>query len=37
MATGHSSHVSGVTFLVEDSRVVSIGGRDMSVMQWILE
>ncbi|CAG0917732.1 unnamed protein product [Notodromas monacha] len=34
---GHSSHVCGVTFLVEDSRLISIGGRDMSVMQWLLE
>uniref|UniRef100_A0A3P9KMC7 EMAP like 1 n=1 Tax=Oryzias latipes TaxID=8090 RepID=A0A3P9KMC7_ORYLA len=31
---GHSSHVTNVTFLYDDSYVVSTGGKDMSVMQW---
>ncbi|KAM8833859.1 echinoderm microtubule-associated protein-like 1 isoform 3-T6 [Synchiropus picturatus] len=31
---GHSSHVTNVSFLCDDSFVVSIGGKDMSVMQW---
>ncbi|XP_062253173.1 echinoderm microtubule-associated protein-like 1 isoform X6 [Platichthys flesus] len=31
---GHSSHVTNVTFLFDDSYLVSTGGKDMSVMQW---
>jgi WD domain, G-beta repeat. len=31
---GHSSHVTSVSFLHDDSRVISIGGKDTSVMQW---
>ncbi|KAM8736641.1 echinoderm microtubule-associated protein-like 1 isoform 1-T1 [Acanthopagrus schlegelii] len=31
---GHSSHVTNVTFLHDDSYLVSTGGKDMSVMQW---
>uniref|UniRef100_A0A8C4HTX0 EMAP like 1 n=1 Tax=Dicentrarchus labrax TaxID=13489 RepID=A0A8C4HTX0_DICLA len=31
---GHSSHVTNVSFLHEDSYLVSTGGKDMSVMQW---
>ncbi|XP_041828290.1 echinoderm microtubule-associated protein-like 1 isoform X7 [Melanotaenia boesemani] len=31
---GHSSHVTNVTFLSDDSNLVSTGGKDMSVMQW---
>ncbi|XP_076021747.1 echinoderm microtubule-associated protein-like 1 isoform X2 [Genypterus blacodes] len=31
---GHSSHVTNVTFLFDDSVLVSTGGKDMSVMQW---
>ncbi|XP_053191092.1 echinoderm microtubule-associated protein-like 1 isoform X1 [Scomber japonicus] len=31
---GHSSHVTNVTFLYNDSYLVSTGGKDMSVMQW---
>ncbi|KAM7403090.1 hypothetical protein PAMA_003831 [Pampus argenteus] len=31
---GHSSHVTNVTFLSNDSYLVSTGGKDMSVMQW---
>ncbi|XP_030763624.1 echinoderm microtubule-associated protein-like 2 isoform X4 [Sitophilus oryzae] len=31
---GHSSHVTAVNFLHDDSRVVSIGGKDTAVLQW---
>lgn len=31
---GHSSHVTSVDFLFDDSRVISTGGKDMAVMQW---
>ncbi|XP_067336877.1 echinoderm microtubule-associated protein-like 1 isoform X5 [Channa argus] len=31
---GHSSHVTNVTFLYDDSYLVSTGGKDMSLMQW---
>uniref|UniRef100_A0A8C1WIQ5 EMAP like 1 n=1 Tax=Cyprinus carpio TaxID=7962 RepID=A0A8C1WIQ5_CYPCA len=31
---GHSSHVTNVNFLQEDSHLISTGGKDMSVMQW---
>ncbi|XP_045917956.1 echinoderm microtubule-associated protein-like 1 isoform X1 [Micropterus dolomieu] len=31
---GHSSHVTNVNFLHDDSYLVSTGGKDMSVMQW---
>lgn len=31
---GHSSHVTNVSFLQDDSCLVSTGGKDMSVMQW---
>ncbi|XP_072313232.1 echinoderm microtubule-associated protein-like 1 isoform X5 [Eucyclogobius newberryi] len=31
---GHSSHVTNVSFLLDDSCLVSTGGKDMSVMQW---
>uniref|UniRef100_H3DIX5 EMAP like 1 n=1 Tax=Tetraodon nigroviridis TaxID=99883 RepID=H3DIX5_TETNG len=31
---GHSSHVTNVSFLQDDSFLVSVGGKDMSVMQW---
>ncbi|XP_030625749.1 echinoderm microtubule-associated protein-like 1 isoform X2 [Chanos chanos] len=31
---GHSSHVTNVNFLSDDSHLVSTGGKDMSVMQW---
>uniref|UniRef100_A0A672IHS8 Uncharacterized protein n=1 Tax=Salarias fasciatus TaxID=181472 RepID=A0A672IHS8_SALFA len=31
---GHSSHVTNVNYLYDDSCLVSTGGKDMSVMQW---
>ncbi|XP_014664768.1 PREDICTED: echinoderm microtubule-associated protein-like 2 [Priapulus caudatus] len=31
---GHSSHVTNVHFLYDDTRLVSTGGKDMSIMQW---
>ncbi|XP_069116291.1 echinoderm microtubule-associated protein-like 2 isoform X5 [Argopecten irradians] len=34
MYGGHSSHVTSVNFLHDDSRLISTGGRDMSILQW---
>ena len=34
LCAGHSSHVQNVRFLADDTRVVSAGGRDGSMMQW---
>ncbi|XP_022113185.1 echinoderm microtubule-associated protein-like 2 isoform X1 [Pieris rapae] len=34
---GHSSHVTCVRFLLDDSRLVSAGGLDTSLMQWVVE
>ncbi|KAJ3659306.1 hypothetical protein Zmor_011002 [Zophobas morio] len=31
---GHSSHVMAVNFLHDDTRLVSIGGKDTAVLQW---
>lgn len=31
---GHSSYVACVRFLSDDSRIISIGGCDSSIMQW---
>uniref|UniRef100_A0A6Q2Y6X8 HELP domain-containing protein n=1 Tax=Esox lucius TaxID=8010 RepID=A0A6Q2Y6X8_ESOLU len=31
---GHSSHVTNVNFLYDDSFLVSTGGKDMAIMQW---
>ncbi|XKL65549.1 hypothetical protein PGB90_008969 [Kerria lacca] len=31
---GHSSHVTNVTFLYDDTRLISVGGNDTSVLQW---
>eukprot|EP00794_Sanderia_malayensis_P017440 gene17440-19184_t len=31
---GHSSHVTCVRFMHDDTRVISVGGKDCSVMQW---
>lgn len=33
---GHSSHVTSVAFMHDDARLVSTGGNDTSVMQWIV-
>ncbi|KAL3266954.1 hypothetical protein HHI36_011104 [Cryptolaemus montrouzieri] len=33
---GHTSHVTAVKFLHQDTRLVSIGGRDTAVLQWTL-
>ncbi|XP_053553445.1 echinoderm microtubule-associated protein-like 1 isoform X1 [Bombina bombina] len=33
---GHSSHVTNVNFLYEDSHLISTGGKDMSIMQWCI-
>lgn len=35
--TGHSSQIACMGFLPDDSRIVSIGGKDFSVMQWCLQ
>ncbi|XP_050404187.1 echinoderm microtubule-associated protein-like 2 isoform X5 [Patella vulgata] len=32
----HSSHVTAVNFLFDDSRLITAGGRDMAIMQWEL-
>lgn len=34
---GHSSHVTCVRFLPDDSRLLSAGGLDTSVMQWLVD
>jgi len=31
---GHSSHVTNVRFLYDDSRLISTGGKDNAIMQW---
>ncbi|XP_077467311.1 echinoderm microtubule-associated protein-like 2 isoform X1 [Stigmatopora argus] len=33
---GHSSHVTNVAFLHDDSCLISTGGKDASVLQWLL-
>lgn len=33
---GHSSHVTAVGFLHDDSRMISTGGRDTAIMQWVI-
>ncbi|XP_060800060.1 echinoderm microtubule-associated protein-like 2 isoform X1 [Neoarius graeffei] len=33
---GHSSHVTNVAFLHDDSQLISTGGKDTSVLQWAL-
>ncbi|XP_033208456.1 echinoderm microtubule-associated protein-like 2 isoform X4 [Belonocnema kinseyi] len=33
---GHSSHVTNVAFLQDDTRLVSTGGGDTSVLQWVV-
>ncbi|NXB64918.1 EMAL1 protein, partial [Struthidea cinerea] len=32
--SGHSSHVTNVDFLCEDTHLISTGGKDTSIMQW---
>ncbi|XP_042144589.1 echinoderm microtubule-associated protein-like 2 isoform X6 [Ixodes scapularis] len=31
---GHSSHVTAVDFMPDDTRLISLGGRDCSILQW---
>lgn len=31
---GHSSHVTNVSFLHDDSRLISVGGKDMAILEW---
>uniref|UniRef100_A0A8C1CXD6 EMAP like 2 n=1 Tax=Cyprinus carpio carpio TaxID=630221 RepID=A0A8C1CXD6_CYPCA len=33
---GHSSHVTNVAFLHDDSHLLSTGGKDTSILQWVL-
>ncbi|XP_055316074.1 echinoderm microtubule-associated protein-like 2 isoform X2 [Sitodiplosis mosellana] len=33
---GHSSHVTDVKFMHDDARLISTGGNDTSVMQWVV-
>ncbi|XP_076241239.1 echinoderm microtubule-associated protein-like 2 isoform X3 [Calliopsis andreniformis] len=33
---GHSSHVTNVSFLQDDTRLISTGGSDTSVLQWVV-
>ena len=33
----HGSHVTGVEFLLEDQYVVSTGGEDRAVIQWVVK
>ncbi|MEQ2178410.1 hypothetical protein GOODEAATRI_013750 [Goodea atripinnis] len=33
---GHSSHVTNVAFLHDDSHLISTGGKDTSILQWIV-
>ncbi|KAM9469471.1 echinoderm microtubule-associated protein-like 2 isoform 2-T2 [Clarias gariepinus] len=33
---GHSSHVTNVAFLHDDSKLISTGGKDTSILQWAL-
>ena len=37
VSPGHSSEVSRVSFLADDTRVVSVGGKDCAIMQWQVE
>lgn len=34
--SGHSSHVTGIEFLHDDTRLISTGGNDTSVLQWVV-
>uniref|UniRef100_A0A8C4EYJ2 Echinoderm microtubule-associated protein-like 2 n=2 Tax=Dicentrarchus labrax TaxID=13489 RepID=A0A8C4EYJ2_DICLA len=33
---GHSSHVTNVAFLHDDSLLISTGGKDTSILQWVV-
>ena len=33
---GHSSHVTNVTFVNGDTRIITCGGNDMAVLQWAI-
>eukprot|EP00064_Thunnus_orientalis_P022846 superscaffoldBa00008081_g23067 len=33
---GHSSHVTNVAFLHDDSHLLSTGGKDTSILQWVV-
>ena len=33
---GHSSQVTRVEFLPDDNRLLSAGGRDTALMQWVI-
>ncbi|XP_034024391.1 echinoderm microtubule-associated protein-like 2 isoform X2 [Thalassophryne amazonica] len=33
---GHSSHVTSVAFLHDNSRLISTGGKDTSILQWVV-
>ena len=35
--SGHSSGVVGLTFLQDDTRLVSVGGKDSAILQWEIE
>ena len=34
---GHSSAVSSLAFLADQSRLVSVGGKDAAILQWQIE
>ncbi|KAM3875617.1 echinoderm microtubule-associated protein-like 2 [Diretmus argenteus] len=36
MYGGHSSHVTNVAFLHDDSCLISTGGKDTSILQWVV-
>lgn len=33
---GHSSHVTNVAFLHDNSHLISTGGKDTSILQWVV-
>ncbi|KAB7506598.1 Echinoderm microtubule-associated protein-like 1 [Armadillidium nasatum] len=35
-SAGHSSHVTCVRFLHNDTRLISVGGRDTAILQWMV-
>ncbi|KAK0137169.1 Echinoderm microtubule-associated protein-like 1 [Merluccius polli] len=36
MYGGHSSHVTNIAFLHDDSHLISTGGKDTSILQWVV-